>query len=165
MHFGTFRISARGWDCSDKSAYLPDPALLECTKYVYTYKWKRRPQKDADAIFYIQLLNALTKICDSRKTEMGSFTTLSLQTLRTQTIMLLFPNQNICCGYSKEPSQWYGSFEHSKHMLKWMGKKIFKILRSKLCLSKRVNFTLAIFQESFSCKTPTHAQCNLWQNL
>ena len=43
--------------------------------------------------------------------------------------MFLFLNQNICCGYSKEPSQWDGSFEHSKHMLKFMGKKIFTILR------------------------------------
>ena len=36
----------------------------------------------------------------------------------------LFPIQNICCGYSKEPSQWDGSFEHPKHMFKLMGKKI-----------------------------------------
>ena len=30
----------------------------------------------------------------------------------------LFLNQNICCGYSKEPSQRGGSFEHPKHMFK-----------------------------------------------
>ena len=24
--------------------------------------------------------------------------------------------QNICCGYSKEPSQWDGPFEHPKHI-------------------------------------------------
>ena len=36
---------------------------------------------------------------------------------------------NICCGYSKEPFQWDGSFEHPKHMLKTRGKKIFTILR------------------------------------
>ena len=41
----------------------------------------------------------------------------------------LFFNEIICCGYSKEPSQWDGSFEHPKHMLKIMGKKIFTILR------------------------------------
>ena len=29
----------------------------------------------------------------------------------------LYLNQNICCGYSKEPSQWDGSFEQPKHML------------------------------------------------
>ena len=46
----------------------------------------------------------------------------------------LFLNQNICCGYSKEPSHWDGSFEHPKHMLKLVGKKIFTILRSKLLL-------------------------------
>ena len=45
---------------------------------------------------------------------------------------LLFLDQNICCGYSKEPSQRDGSFEHPNHMLKLMGKKIFRILRSKI---------------------------------
>ena len=36
---------------------------------------------------------------------------------------------NICCVYSKEPSQSDGSFEHPKHMFKLMGKKIIKNLR------------------------------------
>ena len=35
-------------------------------------------------------------------------------------IIFLFFNQNICCGYSKEPSQLDGSFEHTKHMFKLM---------------------------------------------
>ena len=39
-----------------------------------------------------------------------------------------FLNQNICCGYSKEPSQWDGSFEHPKHIFKLMDKKISAIL-------------------------------------
>ena len=43
-------------------------------------------------------------------------------------LMYLFLNQNICCGYSKEPSQLDGSFEHPKHMLKLMGNKILTIL-------------------------------------
>ena len=30
----------------------------------------------------------------------------------------LFLIQNLRCGYSKEPSQWDGSFEHPKHMFK-----------------------------------------------
>ena len=38
-------------------------------------------------------------------------------------IIFLILNQNICCGYSKEPSQWDSSFEHSKHMLKLILKK------------------------------------------
>ena len=42
-----------------------------------------------------------------------------------QIINFLFLNKNICCGYSKEPSQWDSSFEHPKHMLKMMGKKLF----------------------------------------
>ena len=33
-----------------------------------------------------------------------------------------------CCGYSKEPSQWDGSFEHPKHMFKLMVKEINAIL-------------------------------------
>ena len=52
--------------------------------------------------------------------------------LRVQCVtkkIFLFLNQNICCGWLKEPSQWDGSFEHPKHMLKLQGKKILTILR------------------------------------
>ena len=45
-----------------------------------------------------------------------------------QKLLFLFLNQNICCGYSKELSQWDGSFEHPKQMLELMEKKIFTIL-------------------------------------
>ena len=50
-------------------------------------------------------------------------------------LLFLFLNQNICCGYSKEPSQWDGSFEHPKHTFKLMDKKIIAILRRKNCLT------------------------------
>ena len=40
----------------------------------------------------------------------------------------------MCFGYSKESYQREGSFEHSKCMLKFMDKKIFKIVPKKLCL-------------------------------
>ena len=33
-----------------------------------------------------------------------------------QKLIFLFLNQYICCGYSKEPSQGDGSFEHPKQM-------------------------------------------------
>ena len=59
-------------------------------------------------------------------------------------IIFLFLNQNICCGYSKEPSQWDGSFEHPKHMLKIMGKKIFTLYAENFCLSKPVFFLVTI---------------------
>ena len=42
-----------------------------------------------------------------------------------------FFNQNMCCVYSKEPSQRDGSLEHPKQMLKLVGKKILIFLRSK----------------------------------
>ena len=35
-------------------------------------------------------------------------------------ILFLFHNQNICSGYSKEPSQRDSSIEHPKHMFKLM---------------------------------------------
>ena len=47
-------------------------------------------------------------------------------------IIFLFLNQNICCWYSKEPSHGDGSFEHSKHMLKLMGKKMLTLSGLKL---------------------------------
>ena len=48
--------------------------------------------------------------------------------VRNENLIFVFLNQNICCGYSKEPSQWDGSLEYQKHKLKLMGKKIFTIL-------------------------------------
>ena len=45
-------------------------------------------------------------------------------------IIILFLNQSICCGYSKEPSQLDGSFEHPKYMLQLMGKKLLTMLHS-----------------------------------
>ena len=50
--------------------------------------------------------------------------------VRNQKYFVLFLDQNLCCGYSKEPSQWDGwdcSFEYPKHMFVLMGKKIFTI--------------------------------------
>ena len=60
--------------------------------------------------------------------------------VRNRNLTFLFFNQNICCGYSKEPSQWDGSFEHSKLMLKNMGKIIFTILCWNFFLSKPVKY-------------------------
>ena len=51
--------------------------------------------------------------------------------VRIRKLYFLLLNQNIWCGYSKEPSQRDGSFEHPKHMFKLMDKKINAILRSK----------------------------------
>ena len=53
----------------------------------------------------------------------------SLECVPKSFFFFLFLNQNICCGYSKEPSQGDGSFEHLKHMTKPMGNKIFTLLR------------------------------------
>ena len=48
-------------------------------------------------------------------------------------IVFLFLNKT-CCGYSKESSQRDRSFEHPKHMLKLMGKKILTIFCSNILL-------------------------------
>ena len=55
---------------------------------------------------------------------------LGIHTLHINRKSFLFINQNICCGYSKEPSQGDGSFDHPKQMLSLTDKKIFTILRS-----------------------------------
>ena len=47
--------------------------------------------------------------------------------VQNENLIFLFLNQNIYCGYSKELSQWDGSFEQPKQILKLMGKKIFTI--------------------------------------
>ena len=47
--------------------------------------------------------------------------------VQNQKLIFLFLNRNICCGYSKEPSQWDGSFEYPKQMFKLMDKKILTI--------------------------------------
>ena len=51
------------------------------------------------------------------------------------TLFCLLLNQKIWYGYSKEPSQWDGSFEHQKHMFRLLGKKSIIILRSKILLN------------------------------
>ena len=52
----------------------------------------------------------------------------SPQVVRNWKLFFLLLNQNICCGYSKEPSQWDGSFEHPEQMFKLMDKKMITIL-------------------------------------
>ena len=54
--------------------------------------------------------------------------------VHTGKLFFLFLNQNICCGYSKEPSQWYDSFEHPKHKFKLMGYEINAILGAQFIL-------------------------------
>ena len=48
--------------------------------------------------------------------------------MRIGKLFSLFLIQNMCSGYSKEPSLPDSSFEYPKHMLKLMGKEIIKIL-------------------------------------
>ena len=49
--------------------------------------------------------------------------------VRNGKLFFLFLNQNICCGYSKEPSRGDGSFEHPQHIFELMDKKIIGLLR------------------------------------
>ena len=46
-------------------------------------------------------------------------------------VFVLFLNQIICCGYSKELLNCKSSFEYTKHMFQLKGKKILTILRYK----------------------------------
>ena len=52
--------------------------------------------------------------------KLWTFQTLSLlpgEQLLSIGLLVLFLNQIICCGYSKDQSQWDSSFEHPKHLL------------------------------------------------
>ena len=59
-----------------------------------------------------------------------------------QKLIFLFLNQNICFGYSKEPSQWDGSFEHPKQMFKLIDKKILTFL---LNLEARISYVKTLY--------------------
>ena len=56
-------------------------------------------------------------------------------------IFFLFLNQNICCGYSKEPFRWDSSYELPIHMFKLMGKKIITVL----CYSFLLNWSYGAY--------------------
>ena len=63
------------------------------------------------------------------------FATYGLQIrVHTGKLFFLFLNQNICYGYSKEPSQRDGSLEHPKYMFKLMDKEIITILGAQTIL-------------------------------
>ena len=55
--------------------------------------------------------------------------------VRNWKLFFLLLNKNICCGCSKEPSQWDGSFEHPRHMFKLMDREIIAILHWKTLLN------------------------------
>ena len=67
-----------------------------------TFRVRRENQPDHD--------NGLTpQSCNS-------FIKASLPDKSVVKIIFFFPNLNICCGYSKEPSHRAGSFQHPKYM-------------------------------------------------
>ena len=81
-------------------------------------------------------------------------------------IIFLFLNQNICCGYSKEPSQWDGSFEHPQHMFKWTGKKIITFFVLEKILSFWTyhcqRYTVIFYLGSALLKHTTERNCECW---
>ena len=63
--------------------------------------------------------------CSARRVESNCLLIKLLNKVQWMlSFLFLFLNWNICCGYSKEPSPWDGSFEHLKRILKLMGKDI-----------------------------------------
>ena len=51
-------------------------------------------------------------------------------------LIFLFLNQNICCGYSKEPSQCDSSFESPVLMFKFIDRKKSQFyVKKSLCFS------------------------------
>ena len=62
-----------------------------------------------------------------------------------QNLIFLFLNQKICCGWSKELSQWDGSFEHIKHMFKFMGKEYSQFSAEYFYLSRPMGLLFGVF--------------------
>ena len=78
--------------------------------------------------------------------------------VRNWKLFFLFLNQNICCGYSKEPSRWDGSFEHPKLMFKLIDKKTIAILHN-LFLH---NWSYASAQSDQSLRFPPEETLDTW---
>ena len=77
--------------------------------------------------------------------------------VRTGKLFFLFFNQNICCGYLKEPSQRDGSFEHPKQMFKSIGKEINAILGAQHPYLDPCYFLIHPFKHMFwVLKEPSH---------
>ena len=78
---------------------------------------------------YVQIKKSQIRLLLEEQSDQGLFVlAYSGLKLRVTKNNFLIYQPNICCGYSKEPSQRVGSFQYPKHMLKIMGKKIFTIL-------------------------------------
>ena len=76
----------------------------------------------------------------------------------TGKLFFLFLSQNICCGYSKEPSQCDGCFEHPKHIFKLTGKEVNVILGAQNYRSYLDLWTLPFFSPK---KTTTTSSSTL----
>ena len=95
-----------------KTYSLPCAYAVFCGRFIITVNWD---------YLYAPKPGKLASLCLQR---FSSIFETSVR-VHTRKIIFLFLNQNICFGCSKEPSRWDGSFEHPKHMLKIIGKKIF----------------------------------------
>ena len=65
----------------------------------------------------------------------------------TKILIFLFLNQNICCGYSKEPSQWDGSLCTQNICSNWWIIKYLQFYAQQFCLSKPI-YTIVMLQNT-----------------
>ena len=70
----------------------------------------------------------------SMKWFQGYFLPFKPGVLKLENNKFSYFSTKICCGYSKEPSQSDGSFEHPKYTFKLMEKKLFTIFSLKICV-------------------------------
>ena len=85
-------------------------------------------------------------------------------------LFFFYLDKNICCGCSKEPSEWDGAFEHPKHMLKLMDKKsnhnfMLKIFVNWGYVSRYgLTFCLLVISADNFCKQfgPRSGQTKCW---
>ena len=70
-------------------------------------------------------------------------------------MILIFSNQSICCGYSKEQSQLDGTFEPPKYMLKLIDENILTFYTHFFCwidLWLNIYMVICIFRTSYRKK-------------
>ena len=100
------------------------------------------------------MLKIIFRLTDPyRKTELGKgeifFFKVGLDYLIrvcNQNLILLFLNQNICCGYSEELSHRDGSYGHPKHTLRLI-RKYSQFYAKEICKSGPVNVNIFFLTE------------------
>ena len=127
-HECEWQIDAEWWQMViPRVGYYPDPHTNDTFFFLLTFK------------FCNFILGVCREVLPRPPDEQGYLSPHWGPQIRVRNwkLFFIFLNQNICCGYSKEPSGWDSSYEHPIHMFKLIEKKIYviAILSNFFCLT------------------------------